>query len=213
LPAMGLVMKKYVQDDCLLGIWEITEDFFHLYDMLELTSVEIETLNSFKSYDRKLEWLSVRVLLAEMTGPEIKIFYNGNRKPFLTDRSYHISISHSNKLTSIILSKNHRVGIDLEFISNKISSLAGKFLTPGEEEAIVRKCHRYQVYIYWCAKETLYKICDKQNINFREDIIIDPFIPAKKGVLSGSVHTNAIEEDFVMNYFKYQNYTIVWCCK
>jgi 4'-phosphopantetheinyl transferase len=210
---MALVMKKYVYDDCLLGIWEITEDFFMLYNLVELSGPEIDTLNGFKNYDRKLEWLSVRVLLAEMTGPEIRIFYNGNRKPFLTDQSYHISISHSNKLTSIIISRKHRVGLDLEFISDKIARLAGKFLTLPEEEAVIHTCRRYHVYIYWCAKETLYKICDKQNINFRENISIDPFVPAREGILSGKVHTDAIREDFVLNYFRFQNYTIVWCCK
>ena len=210
---MGLVLKKYVQDDCLLGIWEITEDFFSLYDMLDLNGDEINTLNSFKSYSRKLEWLSVRVLLTEMVGPDIKIYYNGNRKPFLTDKSFHISISHSNRLTSIILSRKHRVGLDLEYVSNKIASLAGKFLTPPEEKSISSRFRRYHVYIYWCAKETLYKICDKQHINFREDILIDPFIPEKRGTLTGKVHTDAIKEDFVLHYFKYQNYTVVWCCK
>lgn len=210
---MGLVMKKYVYDDCLLGLWEITEDFFSLYGMLDLNGGEIETLNSFKSYNRKLEWLSVRVLLTEMTGQGTRIYYKGNRKPFLTDESCHISISHSSRLTSIILSRKHRVGLDLEHISGRIASLAGKFLTPGEENALSRKCRRYHVYIYWCAKEALYKICDKQNINFREDIIIDPFVPEKQGTLTGKVHTESIREDFVLHYFRHSNYAVVWCCK
>lgn len=206
-------MKKYVHDDCLLGLWEITEDFSSLYDMLELNGEEIEKLNSFKSYSRKLEWLSVRVLLSTMTAPGVRIFYNGNRKPFLTDRSFNISISHSNNLTSILISRKHRVGLDLEYTSGKIANLAGKFLTPPEEDAIDEKCWKYHVYIYWCAKEALYKICDKQNINFREDIIISPFIPGTDGKLSGKVYNNAIQEFFTLTYFKYQNYTIVWCCK
>ena len=210
---MGIVMKKYMHDDCLLGMWEITEDFFTLYEMLDLSSDEIASLNSFKSYNRKLEWLSVRVLLAEMTTPGIKIYYNGNRKPFLTDSSYNISISHSNRLTSILLSKIHRVGLDLEFVSGKIASLAGKFLTQAEEEALSKKSRRYHVYIYWCAKEALYKICNKQNINFREDIIIDPFVPEKQGVLTGRVSNDTIREFFELNYFRYRNYTIVWCYK
>jgi 4'-phosphopantetheinyl transferase len=210
---MGLVMKKYVHDDCLLGLWEITEDYFSLYGMLELTSEENETLNSFKSYNRKLEWLSVRVLLLEMTGPGIKIFYNSNKKPFLTDRNYHISISHSRRLTSIMVSRKHRVGLDLEHVSNNISTLAGKFLTAAEEKAVDPECRKYHVYIYWCAKEALYKICDKQNINFREDIIIDPFMPAQEGAITGKVHTNTIKEDFLLRYFKYHDYAIVWCYK
>ena len=79
---MGLVIKKYVHDDCLLGIWEITEDFSDLHKMLELTGEEMETLDSFKSYNRKLEWLSVRVLLVEMVGRGISIFYNTKKKRY-----------------------------------------------------------------------------------------------------------------------------------
>ncbi len=210
---MGLIMKKYVHDDCLLGIWEITEDFQSLYSMLEFSPAEKETLAGFKSHSRKLEWLSVRVLLLEMAGPGIKIYYNSNKKPFLTDGSYYISISHSYKLTSIMVSRKHRVGLDLEHVSNKISTLAGKFLTPGEVSAINENCRKYHVYIYWCAKEALYKICDKQNINFREDIISDPFVPANQGVITGKVHTRSIKEDFVLQYFKYHEYAIVWCFK
>jgi 4'-phosphopantetheinyl transferase len=210
---MGLVMQKYVHDDCLLGIWEINEDLFSLYAMLDLTGEEIDTLNSFKNYNRKLEWLSVRVLLTHMTGPGIKIYYNSNKKPFLTDPAYHISISHSYRLTSIMVSQRHRIGLDLEHVSNKISDLAGKFLTPPEENAIDGRCRKYHVYLYWCAKEALYKICDKQNINFREDIIIDPFIPAPEGTITGKVNTDTIREDFTLKYFKYHDYAIVWCYK
>lgn len=112
-----------------------------------------------------------------------------------------------------MLSRRHRIGLDLEFVSNKISSLAGKFLTPEEEKAVDPECRKYHVYLYWCAKEALYKICDKQNINFREDIIIDPFIPAAEGTVTGKVHTDAIREDFALTYFKYQDYAIVWCYK
>jgi 4'-phosphopantetheinyl transferase len=210
---MGLVLKKIVQNDCLLGIWEITEDFFSLYEMIDLNSGEIDTLNSFKSYNRKLEWLSVRVLLTEMVGPGTRIYYNGNRKPFLTDETCHISISHSNRLTAIMLSNKHRVGLDLEHLSGKIASLAGKFLTEEELSAISKRFRRYHAYIYWCAKEALYKICDKQNINFREDINIDPFVPEQRGTITGKVHTEAIRESFVLHYFKHQNYALVWCCK
>ena len=58
----------------------------------------------------RLEWLSVRVLLNEMTGKELSIYYNGNRKPFIKGNSYYISISHSRDLTSILLSREKKSG-------------------------------------------------------------------------------------------------------
>lgn len=210
---MGLILEKNAKDDCRLGIWEITEDFYTLFALLNLSAEEVETLNSFKSYNRKVEWLSVRVLLNQMVGTSLKIYYNGNRKPFLTDSSYHISISHSGKLTSLILSKTKRVGIDLEHMTQKISKLANKFLTHEEESAIIGRGQRYRTYLYWCAKEALYKICDKKGINFRNHIIIEPFELCNEGFIYGSVKNENIDERFKLNYFRYQDYSIVWCCK
>lgn len=60
---MGLIVKKE-ENGCLLGIWEITEDYNTLYSKITLSEEEIEVLNNFRNYSRKLEWLSVRNLIS-----------------------------------------------------------------------------------------------------------------------------------------------------
>ena len=70
---MGILLKEYVEDDCMLGIWDITEDYHELFSKLSLQHEEEKILNSFGSDLRKIEWLSVRVLLKEMTGQELSI--------------------------------------------------------------------------------------------------------------------------------------------
>jgi phosphopantetheinyl transferase len=60
-------------------------------------------IRGFSSNSRKLEFLSVRALLSELIGKDAKIVYNKNNKPFLKDGSRFISISHSHKLTAILL--------------------------------------------------------------------------------------------------------------
>ena len=72
---------------------------------------------------------------------------------------------------------------------------------------------RYHLYIHWCAKEALYKICDKQDINFKENLTIFPFEPAEKGTIKGSVLNKRGVEDFILKYTKYKDYAIVWTCK
>ena len=129
---MGLIVKEHVAGDCLLGIWEITEDFNTLYSRLRLDDEEEDKLRSFKSEGRKLEWLSVRNLINELTGRESKIIYNAERKPFIKGNSFSISISHSHHLTSILLSENRRVGIDLEYMSHKINKISFKFINEQE---------------------------------------------------------------------------------
>ena len=72
---------------------------------------------------------------------------------------------------------------------------------------------RYHLYIHWCAKEALYKICDKQDINFLTNLTIEPFEPTDKGNLKGKVHNKYRAESFPMKYFKLDNYIIVYTIK
>ena len=115
-------------------------------------------------------------LLSELIGKEAKIVYNKNNKPFLKDGSRFISISHSHKLTAILLSTNEKVGIDLEYMSSNIAAIAFKFLNRKEKVTKEHEERRYHLYIHWCAKEALYKICDKEGISIRKNITIEPFI-------------------------------------
>jgi len=199
--------------ECLLGIWKIIEDYDTLLSKLVLDEEEMSVLLNFKNYSRKLEWLSVRTLINEMTGKESRIVYNEMRKPFLKGNSYNISISHSNHLTSILLSKTKRVGLDLEFMSHKITPLSFKFLNNQELLTTDPERQRYHLYLHWCAKEALYKICDKQDINFRENITIFPFEPQLKGVIRGRVLNFKGVEDFSLDYETMDDYAIVWTCK
>lgn len=210
---MGIVTKDFVTDDCLLGIWEIKEDFDDLYSRISLDDKELETLNSFKNYDRRVEWLSVRVLLNELVGREVKIVYNEEHKPFLNDNSYNISISHSHRLTSVLLSKTKRVGIDLEFMSHRIHYISHKFIN-GKEVIISDPARQgLHLYIHWCAKEALYKICDKKNINFKQNLTVLPFELMNEGDITGIHHDEGINEPYPMHYLVRDNYAIVYCCK
>lgn len=210
---MGIVLKEKINGDCILGVWEIVESYEDLYSRLNLDEEEIETLNNFKSKSRKLEWLSVRVLINELTGKESRIIYNAERKPFLKGNSFQISISHSMNLTSIFLSRTKRVGIDLEQMSHKISELGFKFI--NEQELITNNPdkRRYHLYLHWCAKEALYKICDKQDINFKTNLTIFPFTPKEEGTIKGRVLNINGVEDFTLYYKKYKDYSIVWTSK
>lgn len=198
---------------CLLGMWKITEDYDTLFSKLRLDEEEMTTLMNFKNYSRKLEWLSVRTLINEMTGNDSRIIYNEMRKPFLKGNSFNISISHSNHLTSILLSKEKRVGIDLEFMSHRISSLGFRFLNDQELLTNDPELQRYHLYLHWCAKEALYKICDKQDINFKDNLTIFPFEPKENGVIKGRVINFKGLEDFCLSYEKMDDYAIVWTSK
>lgn len=210
---MGIVIKKMVEEDCLMGLWEIHEGFDTIFELASIDDDEKKTLFGFKNRARQIEWLSVRALLNDLVQKNCKIIYNDERKPFLMDNSYNISISHSNKLTSILLSKNKKVGVDLEFMSHRINKIAHKFINEGEYITSNKAFERLHLYIHWCAKEALYKICDKKNINFKENLTIKPFEIDHYGVITGVHHDKNIHDEFQLNYQLHENYVIVFCCK
>lgn len=210
---MGMIIHRDCAEGCQLGIWLICEDYDDLLSRVTLNNEDLATLENFQNYNRKLEWLSVRTLANEMAGSNVRIIKNVERKPFIEDNSYNISISHSHEFTSILLSKNRRVGIDLEYMSHRIEGIADRFMNRMENVTADPKMIQYHLYIYWCAKEALYKICDKRDIHFKKDIIIDNFDPEEKGELTGTVKTGIGKERFNLSYFRLNNYTIVWSCK
>ncbi|MCK5170866.1 MAG: 4'-phosphopantetheinyl transferase superfamily protein [Bacteroidales bacterium] len=210
---MAVIIREHFNEDIEFGIWEITEDYDTLISKLNLDEQDIATVESFKNHQRKLEWLSVRTLLKEMLGKDSKIVYGPERKPYLHNNEFNISISHSKNITSILMSKKKRVGIDLEFMTDKILRIADKFLRPEELENINKDMELYHLYLHWCAKEALYKICDKADINFVTNLNIEPFSPKDNGLMLGTVNNSYMNEKFTLNYFTIKNYSIVWCYK
>jgi len=210
---MGCITKHYLNESTILGVWKIEEDIKTLLGMVEMDDEDRNKYRVFKSTSRKLEFLSVRALLAELLGKGSRIVYNKNNKPFLKDGSRFISISHSHKLTAIICSTDEKVGIDLEYMSANIGAIAFKFLNRREKVTKTPDNRKYHLYIHWCAKESLYKICDKEGISFRNNITIHPFEVQESGEIKGDVHTNKINETFDLYYSRYDNYAIVWTKK
>ncbi len=210
---MPLIFKENFEEDCLLGIWEIQESYDDLFSGVQLYGSEKERLNGFRSEARKMEFLSVRILLKSLIGVCGPIVYSDNQKPFLHQSDYRISITHSRNLTAIMLSKTKKVGIDLEFMSHKISKVAHKFINEDEYITSSEDLKKYHLYIHWCAKEALFKLCDKQDINFLKNLTIEPFEPADFGVINGWVDNKFWHDKFELSYFSINNYIVVYSCK
>ena len=95
-------------------------------------------------------------------------------------------------------------------MSHRISKIASRFINDDEFISENEYENKFHLYIHWCAKEALYKICDKQDINFKKNLTIESFKPGHKGLLYGRVNNNYINERFRLSYFTVDNYIIVW---
>ena len=195
-------------------MWEITEDYQTLLRMTKLTDDDIRRLNRFKNLNRKIESLSVRALLQQMVKHNARIVYHeSSRKPFLNDNSYNISVTHSHKYTAILLNEDKQVGIDIEYMTHNIERVAHKFVNPKEKITKNTKLRREHIYVHWCAKEALYKMCDKEVLNFQKNLIIRPFEIDIDGEIVGIVNKGKRCEEYTMYYMIDNNYVLVYCIK
>ncbi len=213
---MPLIYKKSIDKDSFFGVWEITEKYMDLLSGLSLNNEEFDILNSFKSENRKIQWLSYRVLIKELVNLDVffEMMYDEHGKPYLLNPNYELSVSHSGNYSAVILSKRFHVGIDIEKIDLKICKVISKFLNEREQQKLIScESELEKVYVYWCAKESLYKLYGKKNVSLKDHIHINSFDYAKEGEVQGEIISESFSLNYRIHYFKLNNYMLCYLLK
>lgn len=198
---------KNVSSGQILGLWKIKETEEQLKNNLSLSEEEKIQFQSLNNEKRKLSWLAVRNLLLQMPDINHNINYDHFGAPFLNP-GRHISISHSGDYAAIIISKTGKTGIDIELINPKILSLLPKFLNDDEYADVLNNVEK--AYIYWCAKEALYKYYGRKELIFKENLLVQPFDYQGKGLISGEVKKEGPGISIKLYYQKVIDYMLVY---
>lgn len=214
---VGIYIQKNIDNDTVTGIWKIEETLDWFISRLQLNKVDTEIVNRYKNGQRKLHWLSAKLLLGHLlrsiSAPlNTSIHYDKNGKPHLANSPYKISISHSNKLVAIQLSKT-LAGVDIQEISGKIERIAAKFMSPKEFNSLNLTPENEQIeqlHVYWGAKEALYKLYGKRGLHFKENLLIEPFEYKEKGIITGNLSTGKMMEKYSLHYEKIGDYMLVY---
>lgn len=207
---MGIFLRRQLDKHTVLGIWEISDTVESLYNQLILSPDEQKLYDNFQTRQRRQHWLSYRVLIKHLLDDNTKgIVYDNNGKPFLKDSDKHISVTHSGKFSALIYS-DRPVGIDIENIKPKIIPIADKFMHDSEFENVDKRYLSEQLYIYWGAKEALYKLYGQKNIIFKENIIIEGFPYKSKDSIKGKIKTTNFEKDYTLYYEYIDGYSFVY---
>jgi len=191
-----------------IGIWHINESYEKLREISFLTNEESAKLEGFKSHQRKLQFLGTRALLTYFEGKNVKILYENDGSPFLTNGE-NISISHSKDIAGIIISKSN-VGIDVEYIDQKILRVLPRFISEKEFQNISTN-DLALLYLYWGAKESMVKITKNKSYIYNKDLEINPFERTKKGSFTGSINQNNKNTMINFSYEIFNNIVLVWC--
>lgn len=167
---------------CTLAIWQIAESEEELTAPLphgeELLA---EARRRFKAAGRRLEWLAVRRLMHQL-GIASPIAYLPSGKPYLKDDERHISISHTRGYAAVAISGTNPIGLDIEQRTDKVLRVQHKFLSPEERLFIPSGEGNVEpLLVIWTAKEAMFKLVDREGIDFADHFHLAPFTVAPAG--------------------------------
>ena len=207
---MAIAYRQRIDDDTEFALWKIEEEANDLYVQLQLNDEEKAFVEKLSKGKRHLHWLGTRVLLRKMlrTDEYIDCRIDSHGKPYLVNLPYHISLSHSFDYAAVMISKTHKVGIDIEQIQQKIERIASKFMQPKELAFINSNKKIEHLYVCWCAKEAIYKCNGQKEVSFANNIILEPFNFEHHGALNANLHKKDLNIDYTVGYMQYENYMI-----
>lgn len=186
-----------------MGVWHITEDesFF-----LNHVPLQKEITHPHK----RLQHLAGRYLLKELYPdfPLALIKIADTRKPFLPDEAFHFSISHCGDYAAVVVSKEYRVGVDIEAITGKIERIIPKFLSDAEQQLLPTDAVSKNATLLWSVKESVYKWKSTGGVDFKKHInIINIHAANDEGVVHCMFNNLAALQ---VHYLFFNNHSLTW---
>jgi len=205
---VALFYQQNINELTKLAIWELTEseDFFAASVMLQ---------SNVTHPHKRLQHLAGRYLLPYLFPdfPSSAIAIADTRKPYLPDEQYHFSISHCGNYAAAIVSKDERVGIDIEIYTERVHRIKHKYLHSQElafVNNIVEEKRTQLLTLLWSAKEAMFKWWGNGEIDFSEVLRIDPFLMQHEGIIHARFEKGKKIIPLELNYRMMERMCLVW---
>lgn len=225
---MPIFFQQDIDECTRLAIWKIEEEesFFNIPLQREITHPH-----------KRQQHLAGRYLLQYLFPdfPLSLIKVADTRKPFLEDEAYHFSISHCSNYAAAIVSKNKRVGVDIEVPTKKVERIKHKFLHTDElamesNADVSRPCiesrhaesstgltetnnllnGNYKLTLLWSAKEAVFKWWSFGGVDFSEMIRLQPFELQPSGKFNGIFHSTNKQWPLTIEYRLFNQLCLAW---
>lgn len=208
---MPLIENLYPTKSSIIGIWNLTEDIDTLKLAIELDETRNEAFGKFTVDKRKREWLAVRNLLMHLSGSrDERIVYDDFGNPRLATKRFKISISHSRNYAVLYLDQQSEVGIDIEEFRSNVLKIESKFLNAHEMDFIDSNQKIEHLSACWSAKESLYKWYGKRKLEFREDMLLEPFELKNKGIIRARIVKEDLDRILNVHYVQTEHYVMTF---
>jgi 4'-phosphopantetheinyl transferase EntD len=203
------LFKTIVVESGLIGIWQMSETSGDLSVHFSAQELENPEFLKYSFENRKVEWLTTRILIKQLIGPDFSIRYSEAGRPILTHPKYkYLSISHSRYFVTVFVHEKYPVGIDIEDMSRNYAAVKKRYLS-DEELAFVADNSTLQC-LYWCAKEAIFKLVPHEGVEFREQIHISNFNPEFDDRFSSRFINDGEEFNFQLQFQIFNNHGLVW---
>jgi phosphopantetheinyl transferase len=171
---MPVFFQHIIDESTRIGIWKIEEpeDFF---------SRTVPLQRNVSHPVKRLQHLAGRFMLKYLFPdfPHELIKIADTRKPYLPDEQFHFSISHCGDYAAAIVSRDKRVGIDIEIPVEKIEKIKNKFLSEkeitlfdlhGDSDKPHSTFNIKDLTLLWSCKEAVFKWYGNGGVDFSEQI-------------------------------------------
>jgi len=208
---MPIFFQQQINENTRLGVWKIeeTEEFF---------KGNVPQHRDVTHPHKRLQHLAGRFLLQYLFSdfPYELIQIADTRKPFLPDAQYHFSISHCGDYAAAIVSKESRVGIDVEIPVEKIEKIIYKFLSAKELDRfnlvpgagkITGVENFNEVTTLWSAKEAVFKWYGNGGVDFRKQIQLFSRNEEKETI---DCFFSKNESELIINYSQFDGLVLAW---
>ena len=184
--------------------------------MARLPASVSQGVERFAAPHRRLEWLSVRLLLITMLGrqdvADALIGYTPAGAPYLLDHTHALSISHTKGYVAVMLAPwGSHPGIDLEQWGERVCKVASRFMREDEEVPLYHESPVAALLLHWSAKEAMYKSMPQQEaVDFKQHLRIFPFPIAAEGRFDAQEYRTSLQLRYSMAYRLYADFVLTW---
>jgi 4'-phosphopantetheinyl transferase len=204
------LLRKIKLEQGMVALWKIDRDESEHSAVLSHLQ-KAPDFQRIKQPHRRLEMLASRSLLMELMGEYPTLQYHTNGQPYLPGKNLQLSISHSAEIAAVIIHKK-RAGIDVESLGRPVEKIAHKFLSQEERDFIRNSRFPEKMNLLcWCVKEAVFKWQETQGIDFKNQIMIRPFLASEQGKIDITFVSGKKRHDLTAEYFFIENNAVVWC--
>lgn len=206
---MPYVSKIEVSDNCAIYIWRVVEDTTQLLSLCEVAGVAISAEDRGRPANRLCEILATRLLLFNIFGGDVSLAHRECGAPYIEDEDCAISISHTKGAVVVAISKSDIIGVDIEYMNERVIRIKDKFLNDAEKSFIAAD-DTVGTLVAWTAKEAIFKAVPECGIDFRGNLLLSKFSDSDLGIIrfDAKFVKGEISIDYSLTTYRYEDFMV-----